>query len=159
MCLFFLTGCAVREYHIPLSPAATDRGAELSALPPFQWPLKGRVVLPFGAQEDGVSLKGIVLEAADGAAVVAAGSGRVVVADERLQGYGKTLILEHSAEFSTIYARNSEILVKPGQRVLRGQPIAKVGRGGKGNIPRLYFEVRKKSEAQDPLTYLSYKNF
>ena len=119
----------------------------------FDWPLQGRLVVPFGAPEDGVTAKGIVIEGREGEEVRAAQDGTVAFADEGLRGYGKTLILEHSGDFSTVYARNSEILVSLGQRVRRGQPIARVGRAGKGGVPRTYFELRRSAKPEDPLLY------
>ena len=112
------------------------------------------MIVPFGAKEDRVSLKGIVIESKEGDRVVAAGDGRVILIDEKLKGYGKTIIIEHSGNFSTVYARNSEILVALGQWVRRGEPIAKIGRMGKGVSPQLYFEIRKRMKAEDPRYYL-----
>ncbi len=115
--------------------------------------MKGKIVLPYGAREDGVSIKGMVLESASGGQVVASRAGEVVFADERLRGYGKTLILRHADDFSTVYARNSKNLVRMGERVKAGQAIAVAGTGP-GNARRLYFEIRKDSKAVDPERYL-----
>lgn len=109
---------------------------------------------PFGAKEDGVSLKGVVIRLAEGEKVRAAQAGRVILVDEKLKGYWKTVIIEHPNEFSTTYARNSEILVKVGQWVKRGDAIALGGRAGRGVSPQLYFEIRKKAKAEDPENYL-----
>ena len=112
------------------------------------------MVLPYGAREDGVSIKGILLEGREGQNVYAAQEGTVVFVDENLRGYGKTLILDHLGGFSTVYARNAKILVSTGERVQKGQAIAQIGRAGKGGIPQAYFEVRKSARAEDPLLYL-----
>ncbi len=155
--IIFLTGCAPGGYHrdVASAPPVSVGGSELGLIgAPFGWPLQGEVVVPFGAKEDTISLKGIVIQANQTDAVVAAQDGRVGFIDEKLQGYGKTVILEHAHEFSTVYARNSEILVTLGQNVKRGQTIAKIGPTGKGASSRLYFELRKETEAQDPMVYL-----
>ena len=110
--------------------------------------------MPFGGKEDGVSSKGIVIESKEGERVLAAEDGRVVLVDEKLKGYGKTIIIEHANNLSTVYARNATILVQVGESVKRGDLIAKVGRAGRGFSPQLYFEIRKKAKAEDPRFYL-----
>ena len=120
---------------------------------PFGWPIRGRLIVPFGGWDEGVTSKGILVEGYEGQAVLASKDGRVVYVDEGLRGYGKTLILEHPGDFSTVYARNAEILVSNGQSVRRGQPIARVGRAGKGGVPRIYFELRRSAKPEDPLLY------
>ena len=152
--IIFLTGCAGQRYYkrageMLLTPAGS--GAVSGG---FLWPLQGRVVYLFGAKEDGITLKGIVVEGSEGQEVRASRDGQVVLVDEGLRGYGKTLILDHDGVFATVYARNSEILVSTGQRVRQGQAIARVGRAGKGGIPRAYFELRKMAKPEDPLAYL-----
>ena len=158
--IIFLTGCARRGYHIDshVAPSAVPLSGGTSAgalgYQKFSWPLKGNVAVPFGGREDNISIKGIVIQAREGESVVAAQAGRVSFVDEKLKGYGKTIIIEHSPEFATVYARNSEILVTPGQWVKRGQPVAKVGQAGRGNSPQLYFELRRNARAEDPVHYL-----
>ena len=120
----------------------------------FVWPLQGRLVVPYGGKEDGVSLKGILLEGTEGQTVRAARGGKVALVADGLRGYGKTLILEHDGVFSTVYARNAEVLVSAGQWVRQGQAIARVGRAGKDGAPRAYFEIRKLARPEDPLRYL-----
>jgi len=160
-CIIFLTACARRGYHTPLESrslpsqipfkgyAAQGVGGER-----LVWPLEGQVVVPFGGREENISVKGIVIQAAEGARVVAAEGGRVSFVDENLKGYGRTVIIEHGAGFATVYARNSEILVAPGQWVRQGEAIAKAGTSGRGLFPQLYFEVRRNAKAEDPLRYL-----
>ena len=155
--IIFLTGCANRGYHTELVPVTPPAVLESAAV--FDWPLKGRVVSPFGAKEEGVSLKGVLIEGREGEEVLAANDGTVIFVDEKLAGYGKTVIVDHGGAWATVYARNSEILVRAGQAVRRGQAIAKVGRGGKKNISQLYFEIRNKSRAHDPARYLQKKSF
>lgn len=149
-----MTGCAPQRYH----SSQVDRPPVSIFLVqdpiPFQQPVEGKLSLPFGAKEEGVAIKGIVLTASEGALVRAARSGKVALIDAKLKGYGKTIILEHSEDFSTVYARNSEILVRPGQEVHQGDPLGRVGRAGKGGTPQLYFEIRKKSKAEDPAQFL-----
>lgn len=155
--IIFLTGCAAQRYHknvvqAPGSPGASRGGAEHLS---FRRPLEGRVLMRYGEREDGVALKGIVIQGAEGQEVLAAQRGRVAYADDSLRGYGKTVILEHAAGYSTVYARNSELLVGAGEEVQMGRPIARAGRGGKGGFPQVYFEVRQDSRTLDPESVLS----
>ncbi len=150
---FFLTSCASQRYHrasveaLPGFPTTAGSGV-------FSWPLNGRLIVPFGGKEGGVSSKGIVVEGSEGQSVCASRDGQVVYVDETLRGYGRTLILEHSGGFSTVYARNAEILVASGQWVRQGQAIARVGRAGKDGVSRAYFELRRSARPEDPLRYL-----
>lgn len=143
--IFFLTGCAERGYHNPVANIAT---AEV--LPNFGWPIAGAIFSRYGGLEDGVTLKGIVLQGEEGQGVLAAERGEVVYVDDSLRGYGKTVVLEHGKIFSTVYARNSQVKVKVGDSVRKGQVIAHVGRTGKGSVAQLYFEVRRDAKPIDP---------
>ena len=148
---FFLTGCAGGRYHKAFEKNAPARGI---AVPSFRWPIEGRVAVPFGAPDEGVSVKGLWLEGSEGAPVVAASDGVVTLSDPSLRGYGKTIIIEHDAVFSTVYAGSAEILALTGQRVKQGQTIASLGRAGKGGRPQLYFELRRATRPEDPQKYL-----
>lgn len=142
-----LTGCAAQRYHTSVTP-----GTSASApLPVFAWPIeRGRVVSRFGGREEGVTLKGLVIEGVEGQEVRAASDGRVVYADDSLRGYGRTLVVEHAGGYSSVYARIADILVKAGDRVRKGQTLARVGRSGRGSEPRVYFEIRQGAKPVDP---------
>jgi len=143
--IIFLTGCAARGYHKPV-----ERMGGSSSLPSFHWPLSGSIASHYGSTEEGVTLKGIVLRGTEGQEVSAAEQGQVVYVDGSLRGYGQTVVLEHGAGFSTVYARNSQVLVKVGDSVRKAQVIARIGRAGKGSAPQLYFEVRRDAKTLDP---------
>ena len=87
----------------------------------------------------------------EGDMVKAARTGRVVFADY-LSGYGYTVILDHSDGLYSVYAKNSKLLVKLGESVLRSKDIARVGRSG--SLAYLHFQIRKKSIEDNPLYYL-----
>ncbi len=120
----------------------------------FIWPVDGEVVSFFGAVKDGVKNKGIDIKSDEGIPVKAARSGKVIFSDEKVKGLGKTIIVDHGDEFSTIYAHNSEILVKVGDIVDQGDIIAKVGSSGRVQSANLHFEIRKKHEPQNPFYFL-----
>lgn len=147
--IIFLTGCARTGYHTPLTGMPP-------ALPPpsFAWPLKGDMISRFGAPAEGDALKGILLAARPYTPVLAASEGRVVFVDPSLPGYGHAVILEHGEGFYTVYARYAEPLVKLGDWVKKGEPIARMGPSGK-----LYFEIRRNVHAGDPLSFLPARQF
>lgn len=146
--IIFLTGCADQRYHKTVSVAGPIPARPEH--PEFLRPLEGPVLFRYGEREDGVALKGVVYQGAEGQEVVAAQAGRVVYADDSLRGYGKTLILEHARDYSTVYARNSQVLVGLGDEVRRGQTIARAGSNGRGAAPQIYFEVRRNARPLDP---------
>ncbi|MDD5270910.1 MAG: LysM peptidoglycan-binding domain-containing M23 family metallopeptidase [Candidatus Omnitrophica bacterium] len=120
----------------------------------FIWPVKGRVVAKFGERKGLTPNKGIDIGAREGSDVVASRSGRVIFCEEKVKGFGKTVIIDHGDGMQTVYSHNSEILVKTGQDVKRSQAIARVGSGGRGSAPYLHFEIRKKHKPQNPVHYL-----
>jgi murein DD-endopeptidase MepM/ murein hydrolase activator NlpD len=117
----------------------------------FIWPVQGDVINYFHSLDGGMINKGIDIRAPKGSPVKAARSGQVVFADD-LTGYGKTVVLKHTGGFHTVYARNSEILVKVGDQVTKNTPICRVGRGNRA--AHLHFQIRKDAIENNPLHYL-----
>jgi murein DD-endopeptidase MepM/ murein hydrolase activator NlpD len=72
-----------------------------------------------------------------------------------LKGYGKLVLIRHADNWVTAYAHNSEILVKRGDSIRRGQVIAKAGNTGSVEQPQLHFELRKGSEPVDPMPHMA----
>lgn len=118
----------------------------------FIWPVQGKVVSRFGVQ-DGLRYEGIDIAAPLGTPVKAAREG-VVVYEGSLKGYGNLLIIKHENDFKTVYAYNDKNLVSVGQKVKRGDSIAKVGNTGRYPDPRLHFQIRDKDQARNPLFFL-----
>jgi murein DD-endopeptidase MepM/ murein hydrolase activator NlpD len=79
----------------------------------------------------------------------------VVVQVGWIEGYGKTVIIEHNGKYSTLYGHNSELLVKRGSVVSQGQVIARAGDTGNTTGAVLHFEVRAGGQSHDPLAFLS----
>ncbi len=71
-----------------------------------------------------------------------------------VEGYGNMLTVDHGYGLVTRYAHCSKILVVPGQRVKRGQPIAKVGSTGLSTGPHLHYEVWVNGHPADPMKYV-----
>jgi murein DD-endopeptidase MepM/ murein hydrolase activator NlpD len=120
----------------------------------FIWPVKGKIISFFGAKKNGITNKGIDIQAKSGAQVTAARSGKVTFIDENLKGYGKTIIVDHQDGYSTVYTNNAEILVKLGQIVAQSMPIATIGSSGRAATSCLHFEIRKRYKAENPFYYL-----
>jgi len=119
----------------------------------LRWPLDVvRVSSRFG-QRGRHFHEGIDLKAAIGTPVYSAESGTVLYAASRIRGYGKMVVIRHAGAakgLATIYAHNSKLLVRPGQKVKKGQKIAISGQTGKSNGPHLHFEIRSGVAAIDP---------
>lgn len=120
----------------------------------FIWPVKGKVINSFRDLSRNIPNKGIDIKADFGAAVVASQSGKVVFLSRYLRYFGNTLIIQHEDGISTVYARNSDVLVALGDNVSRGQTIARVGNSGSSDSPYLHFEIRKRHLPQNPYYYL-----
>ncbi|SOE71093.1 lipoprotein NlpD [Burkholderia sp. D7] len=125
------------------TPQINSKGAWLT------WPAQGDVITKFG---EGGS-KGIDIGGKLGEPVKAAAAGRVVYAGSGLRAYGQMIIVKHSNDFLTAYAHNSKLLVKEGDTVRQGAPIAEMGTGP-SNKPLLHFELRKSGQAVDPVPSL-----
>jgi murein DD-endopeptidase MepM/ murein hydrolase activator NlpD len=112
------------------------------------------VISGSGAMANGQQNDGINLALPEGTPVHAAEDGVVAYAGSELKGYGNLVLVRHSNGFVTAYAHASEILVKRGDQVRRGQVIAKSGQTGNVTSPQLHFEIRKGSAPVDPTQYL-----
>ncbi|MFN0043276.1 MAG: peptidoglycan DD-metalloendopeptidase family protein [Alphaproteobacteria bacterium] len=121
----------------------------------FAWPLKGEIVSSYGTKATGLRNDGVNIAAPRGTAVRAAEGGIVAYAGNELRGFGNLVLLRHADGWITAYAHNDEILVRRGDRIERGQEIARVGSTGNVSAPQLHFEIRKGGEAQDPVPLLS----
>jgi septal ring factor EnvC (AmiA/AmiB activator) len=118
------------------------------------WPVRGRTLHQFGEALQGeLRWKGMVIAAPEGTEVKAIADGRVLMADW-LQGYGLVVVLEHGQGDMSLYGYNQSALVKVGDQVKSGQPIALVGTSGGQDTSALYFEIRRRGQAINPLPWL-----
>lgn len=120
----------------------------------FEWPVKGALASRFGPREGGLHNDGINIIAKSGTAIKVADAGVVVYASNALEGYGNLLLVKHDGGWITAYAHTERLLVRPGQKVKRGEIVARVGATGGVTSPQLHFEIRKGRQAIDPLRYL-----
>jgi murein DD-endopeptidase MepM/ murein hydrolase activator NlpD len=142
------------------TPAMSSQDAVKNAEPAgslagFRWPVRGRVIVAFGPKPNGVQNDGINLAVPEGTPIKAAEDGVVAYAGSELKGYGNLVLVRHSNGFVTAYAHASDILVKRGETVKRGQVIAHAGQTGNVTSPQLHFEIRKGATPVDPSQYLS----
>ncbi|MCP3981669.1 MAG: peptidoglycan DD-metalloendopeptidase family protein [bacterium] len=145
--LFIPGATTVRE--VPLA-APAGVAARLT------WPVRGGALMSrFGVPRGGNRRHtGIDIDGETGDPVLAAHDGRVVYSGSS-GDYGKTVIVEHKAELRTLYAHNAVLLVREGERVKRGQHIARVGRTGNASGDHCHFEVRRKNVPVDPMPYFA----
>ncbi len=136
--------------------AARDAGPGTGRLP---WPADGRVLTRFGMQRHPqfntmVFRRGIEIAVREGEPVRAVSDGQVVYADW-YKGYGKLVIIEHGPGFYTLYGNLSRLDLNKGDPVSRGQVLGLAGDTGSLKGAKLYFEIRRNGEAQDPLAWLA----
>ena len=120
----------------------------------FTWPVKGNIVSEFGQGEGKMKNDGINISAPQGTPIAAVQSGAVVYAGNEMQGFGNLVLIKHPGGWISSYGHCAKILVRQGQKVLKGDRIGLVGNTGSVKHPQLHFELRKKSKVVDPQQYL-----
>jgi murein DD-endopeptidase MepM/ murein hydrolase activator NlpD len=118
----------------------------------FSWPVDGPIASGFGRRHSGWHA-GIDIQADMGARVLAAAPGTVIFSGWAAS-YGRTVKIQHSNGFVTLYAHNSENLVEVGDAVDTGTAIATVGKTGRASSYHLHFEIRRDGMAFNPLYLL-----
>ncbi|WP_454916919.1 peptidoglycan DD-metalloendopeptidase family protein [Xanthobacter sediminis] len=134
---------------------ADDAPRAAGSGPQFRAPVRGRVVSSFGPKPGGARNDGVNFAVPEGTAVRAAEDGVVAYSGNELKGYGNLVLIKHADGYVTAYAHASELDVKRGDTVRRGQIIAKAGQSGNVQSPQLHFEIRKGSTAVDPSRYVA----
>jgi len=140
------------SFSIPWVPLYEKKGA-------LPWPIPGRVTSSFGLQKHPqfkttTRNNGIEISPKENYIIVRAiHPGKVVFADY-FQGYGNLIIIDHGMTYYSLYGHCSDFLIKKGDLVETGQPIARVGDIGSMEGVSLYFEIRYKTKAVDPLQWL-----
>lgn len=121
----------------------------------FQWPAKGRITGVYGSQRilNGEPRRphyGLDIAAPVGTLVVAPAAGVVTLTHDGMFFSGGTLIIDHGHGLSSSFLHLSEILVKEGERVRQGQPIAKIGATGRVTGPHLDWRMNIGDARVDP---------
>lgn len=117
-------------------------------------PVKGAIAGRFGSPraEGGASWKGVFIRAAEGTEVKAVAAGAVVFSDW-LRGFGNLLVIDHGDDFLSVYGNNESLLATVGVSVRSGEAVATVGNSGGNPESGLYFELRHRGQAFDPLKW------
>ncbi len=152
------TTASVKPYTPPQSAdtGKNNQSLESAATGPSQlrWPVLGRILASFGQREGTSVSDGIDIMVPEGTPVKAASDGVVIYAGDGLKEFGQTVLIRHDNGLVTVYGNNSQLLVQRGQKVRRGEEIAKSGMSGDAKSPKLHFEVRKNSAPVNPTKYL-----
>lgn len=124
----------------------------------FRWPTSGRITSTFGGRSSpggigSTNHKGIDIANGYGTAIYAADGGTVVYAGW-MSGYGYLVQINHGNGYVTYYGHNSSLLVSVGQKVYKGQQIARMGSTGNSTGNHCHFEIRYNGVAKNPLNYL-----
>ena len=119
------------------------------------WPLRGRVTNAFGqSRADGrLTWHGMLIAAEEGTEVKAVFRGRVVFANW-LRGFGLLTIIDHGGGYMSLYGHADVLLKTVGDWTESGEVIARAGKSGGQQLSGLYFEVRQKGVARDPIAWL-----
>ena len=108
----------------------------------FAWPLRGKILVPFGQLAPNVRNDGINIAADTGSDVKAASDGVVVYEGNQVKELGNTVYIKHANGWYTGYSHLASINVQTNQHVSRGQVIGTAGQTGVIDRPQLHFEIR-----------------
>ena len=145
--------CKPASHPAALSQPPPSRSARLTSPVQLIWPLRGPITRGFDA--DGRRRhNGIDIAAPEGTLIRAAADGKVIFSDWGPRGYGRLVIVRHTGALVTVYAHNHRNLVRSGQKVQQGTPIATVGRSGRATGYHLHFEIRQKTVPISPFSFL-----
>jgi murein DD-endopeptidase MepM/ murein hydrolase activator NlpD len=155
---------------LTLDPSAGRSGASsyASGFRPFKvrvyggmwrWPLKAGVVSSEYGKRWGKRHDGIDIAADEGDLVYAAAPGEVIYSGDGLRGYGNVVIVRHDEKTTSLYAHNSALRVRKGDKVSGGDLIATVGSTGRSTGPHVHFELRREKKALNPRKMLPKTRF
>ena len=128
------------------------------AAAPTLWPVQGRITGSFGERIDpfsgeGAFHRGVDISSDIGTRIIAPADG-VVQFCEVMNGYGRTVMIDHGNGISTLYGHLSGFAVSQGQQVHRGDTLGYVGQSGRSTGPHLHYEVRIFNTPVNPHKYL-----
>lgn len=155
-----ITGSAPAVSTRPPAPARPAPGqpaapVPVASVPALSWPVDGRVILSrYGAKPGGRFNDGINVKTLRGAAVRSAADGEVIYVGDAISGFGLMMLVRHAGGTVTAYAHLEDALADRGDKVTRGQPIARAGSSGNATEPQLHFQLRQGRRTLDPVQYL-----
>lgn len=116
----------------------------------FAWPVHGKIITRFGPGASGEKFNGVNIAVPIGTPILASADGVVAYAGSGVPTLGGLVIVKHGSSWTTVYANASQLLVRRGQAVKRGQTIALSGDSGQASRPEVHFEMRKGRTPVDP---------
>ncbi len=147
---------AAPKNDVVTAEADQDKSAAPNAtgISKLRWPVRGRTVASYGQRDSGSVNDGIDISVPAGTPIKAAENGVVIYAGNGLKEFGNTVLVRHADGLVTVYGHASELKVKRGQTIKRGEELATTGMTGNAKAPKLHFEVRKNSAPVNPASYL-----
>lgn len=119
----------------------------------LDWPSRGKLTHRFGQKKHGsLKWKGVLMSGKEGAPVKTIADGQVLFADW-LKGFGWVIVVDHGKGFMSLYGHSQALLKDVGDKVKAGEQIALVGQSGGQSNPSLYFEIRHKGRAVNPVKW------
>ncbi|MEL0640180.1 peptidoglycan DD-metalloendopeptidase family protein [Pseudoalteromonas aliena] len=119
----------------------------------LDWPSKGKLKHTFGQRKHGgIDWKGVLIGAKEGSNINSVHNGQVVFADW-LKGYGWVIVVDHGEGFMSLYGHAQTLLRDVGDMVREGETLALVGQSGGQASSGLYFEIRHKGHAVNPVKW------
>jgi septal ring factor EnvC (AmiA/AmiB activator) len=138
---------ALQQLKLPDQPEFGEQKGRLI------WPLQGRLAITFGTEKIGnLRWDGVIIKAPEGREVKAVHSGRVAYADW-LRGYGLLIIIDHGDGYMTLYGHNQSLFKETGDWVSEGEVIGLAGRSGGLRESGIYFGIRHKGRAVNPVRW------
>ncbi|WP_178862385.1 M23 family metallopeptidase [Thiomicrorhabdus cannonii] len=129
-----------------------EKQPETKATASWHWPMAN--TLPYAYVRDNSGLNALEIYGPPGQEVKAVEEGEVVYAGNGITHYGWLVMIKHPSGYISIYAHNSRVLVREGQQVKNGTPIALLGASGITPKPKLYLEARYRGRKVDVKTLL-----
>ena len=120
----------------------------------FDWPVRGPILRSFGRHSGGQQNDGINIGTERGSSIAAAADGVVAYVGQDIPAYGTLILLRHGDGWLSAYGYADSITVTRGQKVVRGQTIAKSGTSPYSPEPQLHFEIRNGRTPVNPMSYL-----
>lgn len=150
--LIFIPG-ANAKIAVGVQPLNTHDGIS-PGTPRLGWPLHGPITSSYAPRKGRKRRhEGIDIDGHRGDTIVAAAAGKVTTAGKG-RGYGKMVVIDHGNGLTTLYGHASKLLVRKGEKVRTGEPIAQVGRTGNARGTHLHFEVRQGGKSINPMPLL-----
>lgn len=120
----------------------------------FDWPVRGKILRAFGRYAGGQQNDGINIAVERGSPVTATADGVVAYVGSDIPAYGTLILLRHGDGWISAYGYADSLAVTRGQKVKRGQTIARSGASPYTGEPQLHFEIRNGRKPVNPVSYL-----